>query len=199
MDMIAFGRKVKNFRESHNMRQEELADRVGLKKATISRYENGTIKKMDTEMVGRFARAMQIDVDELLQLPKRITTRQIPLIGTIAAGVPLYAEQNIQSHLGFPSEWNVDYALRVKGDSMWEAGIPDGSIVVCMQSSTAESNDIAVCLIDEEEATLKRVKYYDGLMVLHAENSTISDKVFKGREQNRVKILGIARLVLRNL
>jgi repressor LexA len=199
MDMIAFGRKIKGFRESHHMRQDELADRVGLKKATISRYENGTIKKMDTVMLGKFAHAMNVELDELLDLPRCATIRQIPLIGTIAAGTPIYAGENIESHLGFPADWNVDYALKVKGDSMWEAGIPDGSVVVCAQTGTAESNDIAVCLIDEEEATLKRVKYYDGIMVLHAENASIKDMVFKGREQNRVKILGVARMVLRKI
>ncbi|MHB8963434.1 MAG: LexA family protein [Saccharofermentanales bacterium] len=199
MDMIAFGKKVKCFREQNNMRQDELAERVGLKKATISRYENGTIKKMDTVMLGKFARAMNVEVDELLDLPGSVTIRQIPLIGSIAAGTPLYASQNVESHLGFPGGWKVDYALQVKGDSMRDAGIPDGSVVLCTQACAAQSNDIAVCLIDEEEATLKRIKYYDGIMVLHAENPGINDLVFKGKEQNRVKIIGVATMVLRSI
>ncbi len=199
MDMIAFGKRLRKLREGREMNQDKLASAVGLKKATISRYEHGTIKKLDTGMACKFAQALNINVEELLQLPQETTLVQIPLAGTIAAGVPIYAGQNIDSHLGVPAGWNVDFALRVRGDSMVGAGIPDGSIVLCRQTGGAERNDIAVCLIGDEEATLKRVKYYQGLMVLHAENPAVNDLVFKGREQNNVKFLGIAKYVIRSL
>jgi repressor LexA len=82
---------------------------------------------------------------------------------------------------------------------MIDAGIPDKSIVLCRQQSSADNNDIAVCLIDDNEATLKRVKFYDGIMVLHPENKKMEDIIFKGKEQNRVKILGVAKKVLKNI
>jgi repressor LexA len=199
MDMIAFGRRVRAFRESNHIRQEDFADLVGLKKATISRYENGTIKKMDTGLLSKFAHAMRVNEDELLQLPDQTSIRQIPVLHSVTAEPPFYTDQSIESFLGFPGEWRLDFAWRVQGDSMEDAGIPAACIVLCSQTSTAENNEIAVCFVDEGEAMLKRVKYYDGIMVLHAEKGGIEDLIFKGREQNRVKILGVVRHVLCSL
>lgn len=67
-----------------------------------------------------------------------IGPKPIPILGTIAAGVPIYADQNVEGYLSAPPHWRVDFALRVKGESMIGAGVPDGSFVLC-RSATLSS------------------------------------------------------------
>jgi len=102
-DMLAFGARLKKTRERINMSQDELGEMVGLKKSSVSRYENGSIKSLDIDVAQKFAEALGVSVGNLLNW-REIShpDRKIPVLGTIAAGLPLYAEQNICEYLLFP-------------------------------------------------------------------------------------------------
>lgn len=121
-------------------------------------------------------------------------TVKIPFVGAVTAGQPILAQENFEGYYTLPSaEFSGDdlFLLRIKGESMIEAGIFDGDKIVVKKQSTAENNDIVVAMFDdgiEEGATVKRFFRRDGKIVLHPENSTMSDFVLD--EESGVHILG---------
>ena len=107
----------------------------------------------------------------------------VPLIGRIAAGVPIEAMENGATQLGVPSSMlsasGEHYALEVKGDSMIEAGIFDGDIVVVRRQDSADSGDIVVALIEDHEATLKRLRRKGGAIALEAANPAYETRLYR--------------------
>lgn len=121
--------------------------------------------------------------------------RSVPVVGRIAAGAPLLAQENIEDVFPLPAELSGDdtFALRVTGDSMIEAGILDGDWLVVQQRSTASDGDIVVALL-EDEATVKRFFRENGRVRLQPENSSMQPIYTE-----EVAILGKAVAVLRRL
>ena len=125
--------------------------------------------------------------------------RGLPLVGEIAAGGPLLAEDNIEEHLVLPEmlqRGGADFLLRVKGDSMIEAGILDGDIVVVRREQTAENGDIVVALAGDDEtvedATVKRFFREDGRVRLQPENSEL-EPIYAAHVQVIGKVIGVFR------
>lgn len=115
----------------------------------------------------------------------------VPLIGTIACGEPILAEENIEGEVDMPEHVKADFALRCKGDSMINARIYDGDIVYIRQQPSVEDGQIAAVLIDDE-ATLKRVHLFPDHIVLEPENPQFRPLVYWEGEMNSVRILGRA-------
>lgn len=114
----------------------------------------------------------------------------LPVMGRIAAGVPISAIQNNTHNIAVPAEMlgaGEYYALEVKGDSMIEAGILDGDTVIINNTSTANPGDIVVALVDDEEATLKRFRRKGASIALEAANPAYETRIFG---PDRVKIQG---------
>ncbi|RWX75594.1 transcriptional repressor LexA [Neorhizobium lilium] len=114
----------------------------------------------------------------------------VPVMGRIAAGVPISAIQNNTHDIAVPIEMlgsGEHYALEVKGDSMIEAGILDGDTVIIRNSSTANPGDIVVALVDDEEATLKRFRRRGASIALEAANPAYETRIFP---PDRVKVQG---------
>ena len=115
----------------------------------------------------------------------------VPLIGRIAAGVPIEALEQGPSQLGVPSSMlsasGEHFALEVKGDSMIEAGIFEGDVVVIRRQDTAENGDIVVALIDDSEATLKSLRRKGGAIALEAANPAYGTRLYR---TDQVKIQG---------
>ena len=107
---------------------------------------------------------------------------ELPVMGRIAAGVPIEAISEVSHHIAVPGSMlsgrGNHYALEVKGDSMIEAGINDGDIVVIREQMTAENGDIVVALVDGLEATLKRFRRKNGMIALEAANPAYETRVF---------------------
>lgn len=120
-------------------------------------------------------------------------TKKLPILGNIACGEPVWAEQEFNGYIEVEDGIKADFCLRAKGDSMIGARIFDGDIVFVKRQPTVENGEIAVVLIDNE-ATLKRVKLYPDKqkLVLHPENPAYEPLVFVGEELNEIKILGKA-------
>ncbi len=115
----------------------------------------------------------------------------VRVVGRIAAGTPIEALEHGESAIAVPSQM-VDrgaehYALEVKGDSMIEAGIHEGDIVVIRRQDTAETGDIVVALIDDHEATLKRLRRKGGAIALEAANPSYGTRVYRSAQ---IKIQG---------
>lgn len=119
------------------------------------------------------------------------SSRSYPLIGDIACGTPILAEQNITEYINFPGDLHADFCLRCRGDSMVDARIHDGDIVFIRQQPDVENGEIAAVLIGEE-ATLKRVYHSDATLTLMAANPAYPPRNFSGDQLEQVRILGKA-------
>lgn len=128
----------------------------------------------------------------------RAPTRDVPLVGRIAAGSPILAEEDIQEIYPLPIELVGNepvFMLDVRGDSMIDVGIFDGDYVVVKRQPTANNGQIVAALVGEDEATVKRLKRKDGRVILEAENSSYAPMVFT----DGVEILGVVVAVLRRV
>ena len=115
----------------------------------------------------------------------------VPLMGRIAAGVPIEAIQQVSSHVAAPAGMLASgrdhYALEVRGDSMVEAGIHDGDVVVIQSRDDADDGDIVVALVEEQEATLKRLRRRPGEVDLEAANPAYQTRTYP---EDKVRIQG---------
>jgi repressor LexA len=123
---------------------------------------------------------------------------ELPVMGRIAAGVPISAISEVSHSVAVPNHMistQADhYALEVKGDSMIEAGINDGDIVVIRETSTADNGDIVVALVEDHEATLKRFMLRGSTIALEAANPAYQTRVFPvGQVKVQGKLVGLIR------
>lgn len=135
----------------------------------------------------------------LISLENR-RTKKVPILGDVACGVPIYADETYDDYIEVDEDIRVDFALRTKGDSMIGDNIVDGDVVLVKKVSMVEPHEIAVVVI-EDEATLKRVKYdrENNIVMLIASNHNVPPIVYSGEELERINILGKAVLLQRRL
>lgn len=200
-----FNSILKELREEKGMNQEELAKALGVTRQTISNYENNK-RVPNKEMFEIIADFFNVDMNylygksnvknkhqELFKIknifPVKKSTKKIPLLGTIAAGTPLLAEENFEDYVDVDKKIQADFCLRVRGSSMINANIQDGDIVFIKNQSDVDDGEIAAVLIDEE-ATLKRVYKIGDIIQLRAENPSFKPITLNG--DTSVLILGKA-------
>lgn len=181
----------------------QIAQAVGVTEATVQRWESGNIKTVRPEKLEPLAQVLQVSPAVLagwdanaFPLPGNLTRltagNKIPLVGTIACGTPILAEENIAEYVDLPGHIRADFALTCQGDSMLNAGIRDSDIVYIRQQDTVENGQIAAVLVDGGEATLKRFYRQDNRITLNAENPAYPPMVFVAEEMERVRIIGLA-------
>lgn len=205
---LEIGKRIKSRREQLGLTLDDISRQVGVAKSTIQRYETGKIETPKQPVLLSIANVLQVSLDWLMRktdilsplsptlpLPDNIlplpATKPIPLLGTIACGTPILAQENIEEMLEAPENLHADFALRCKGNSMVGARIYDGDIVYIRQQPIVDNGEIAAVLI-EEEATLKRVYRYPDKLVLTPENPAYEPLVFTGPELENIRILGKA-------
>ena len=199
--MATTGERIKEARKARGMTQTELAERIGVKFSAIHKYENGLVVNLKRDTIAALANALDVSpswlmcIDDPAPAPANIiplpAMRKVPLVGSIACGTPILAEENLDGTVGAPDHVRADFALRCKGDSMINARIFDGDIVYIRQQESVEHGEIAAVLIGDE-ATLKRVYIYDDCISLEAENPQYKPMVYRGEEMNNIRILGKA-------
>lgn len=195
------GEYIKKLRNDYGYSQEQLGAMVGVKRAAVQKWESGKVQNLKRETIKKLSEIFNVspstfvdetsyDVlyDNIIPLPK---TKMVPLVGTIACGTPILAEENIESMVPMPEHIHADFALRCKGDSMINARILDNDIVYIRKQETVENGEIAAVLIDNE-ATLKRFYRYGDTVVLRAENPNYKEFEYKNEEINDLRILGKA-------
>ena len=206
--MPKFSERLRQLRTECGISQQALANSLGdISKSSINMYERGE-REPGLEMLEAIADFFNVDMDFLLGksnipnkaragavLPDNIIPmpemRKIPLIGSIACGAPILAEEHMEDYIDIPKHIHADFALTCKGDSMINARIFDGDIVYIRKQDTVENGEIAAVLI-EDEATLKRVRLFDDHISLEPENPKYRPIVYWGDEMNSVRILGKA-------
>lgn len=205
------GQRIAQALEKRGMRAIELADRTGISRGAISSYISGRYKakqdnlyKMGKALGVSPAWLMGYDVDmnddindDYSYLPEYlpIAKKKIPLLGTIAAGQPIYAEEHIEEYLPVKDNIHADFALKIKGDSMINANINDGDIVFIRKQNDVDDGQIAAVLIDDS-ATLKRVYHNGNELQLWAENPKYKPITCNENTCDCCKIIGIAVAVL---
>lgn len=207
---------IKQYRTEHSLSQRQMGAQCGLSTGYISLIEKEINPQTGKQMVpslpvlNKISAGMGLTLDDLLAvcddmdvtlsekdsiLPSNIipmpAMRKVPLVGSIACGTPILAEENLDGDVEAPDHVRADFALRCKGDSMINARIFDGDIVYIRQQESVEHGEIAAVLIGDE-ATLKRVYIYDDCISLEAENPQYKPMVYRGEEMNNIRILGKA-------
>jgi repressor LexA len=157
----------------------------------VSDHLKALEKKGYIRRVGKRA----IEIVNALGKTALIATREVPILGKVAAGKPLLSEENIEGVITIPDDMGSGktFALQVKGDSMIDAGILDGDRVIVKQQGTAENGEI-VCAVINGEATLKRFFKKDGVITLKAENEKYAPIVVsEGEFRIAGRIIGLLR------
>ena len=204
---MTIGNRIRERRRDLGMTQTELAKKVGLKtKGAISRIENDTRDLTQTQIVD-FAKALnstpsyligwdKTDLDTIINRHPDLhpirKIRSVPILGTIACGTPIWAEENFEGYIGIdPMHMDGEFALICKGDSMVDANIHDGDIVLMKKTSDVEDGRIAAVFI-EDATTLKKVYKRDNSLVLQPCNSAYGPIVYSydDAEDKGIQILG---------
>lgn len=177
--------RLKYLMEAKNLKQSDIIEKVTamgeyISKSALSQYVNDQ-STPDQRKLTILSKALDVSEvwlmgygDTELKNIKNIvffkpSTKKIPVIGTIAAGEPILAVENIEEYIDLDEKISADFALRVKGDSMVGANIFDGDIVFIRKQSDVDDGEIAAVIIDDS-ATLKRVFKFENSVILRAEN-----------------------------
>ncbi|UQF81335.1 MAG: helix-turn-helix domain-containing protein [Mogibacterium diversum] len=183
---MGFSNNIRFLRKQRNLTQEELAEMVGYKSfTTIQKWETGD-SEPNMGVLRQLADIFHLSISELVEtdleskatsrpLPSNIITPAayaVPILGTICAGSGIHCEENFQGHFYVDHTIKADYCLKVKGDSMIDAGIYDGDFAFIRKSFDYSDGDIyAVCWGAEESASLKKLYKMDDKVMLQPCNS----------------------------
>ena len=194
--------RLKQLRKQNNLTQKQFAEIFSIASGTIAMWETNK-RKPDFDTLTKIADHFNVSVDYLLGKEKKTPDlsevsnvisfenfKQIPIIGTIACGEPILAEENYEGYTNVEFNVNADFALRCKGDSMSPKFL-DGDVVLIRQQPIVENGQIAAVLIDSE-ATLKHVYLSQNEIMLVADNLNYHPLIFTGEDMNRIRILGLA-------
>lgn len=195
---VTFGDRIKDARKAAGLTQRQLADKIGVSNTSISNWEQ-CVSTPDPDTIQHLCWALNVQPNyffgaEVSQFGGIIPVPEmakIPLLGSIACGAPILAEEHIEDYVNIPKHIQADFALSCKGDSMINARIFDGDIVYIRQQDMVDNGDIAAVLIDGE-ATLKRFRLLPDRIILEPENPLYDPLVYRGEEMNTVRVLGKA-------
>lgn len=193
-----FAKRLEKALEFRNVKQSELVERTQISKSAISQYLSGAFEPKQKNIY-KISKALDINPAWLMGKdvkmenssptpPKefQVNFKSIPLLGQIAAGLPLLAEENIEDYFNIDSRLKADFALKIQGDSMIGAGIFQGDIVFIRKQDCLENGEIGAILI-EDSATLKKFYKENDTIILQAENDMYKPMIFTN---GNIKILG---------
>ena len=201
--------KIKRLRKEKGMSLEDLAEAVGTSRQTIYRYEIGVITNIPREKIEALAKALGTTPQSLMGWENEekeafstfniktktrlepVKSKRLPILGNVSCGEPIFASQTQGCYVNAKNDFNADFCLRAKGDSMINARIFDGDLLFVKQQDSVDDGEIAVVLI-EDEATVKRVYFNreDGILTLMPENPTYKPMRYMGSQLDRIRILG---------
>ena len=186
-----FSDKLKELRQARGITQKQLAEWSGLGRSQISNYENG-LRTPDWETQEILADFFNVRLDYLMD--RDTSNTRIPVLGKVVAGIPLDAVEEIIDYEEIPIEMakNGEYfALQIKGDSM-EPKFSAGDVVIVRKQEDVDNGDIAIVLVNGNEATVKKIRKFDGGINLIPTNSNYDVITYTNAqiEQLPVRIIG---------
>lgn len=194
---------IKKRREQLGMSYSDLSQKTGFSTSVLYRYENGDTKKIPIDRIKIIAKALNLDPYSLYdfdqatdELEKSVNSKiiKIPVLGTVRAGIPIDAVENIIDYEEISEDMARQgefFALQIKGDSM-EPKISEGDVVIVRKQSDVDSGNIAIVLVNGEEATIKKIQKFDGGINLIPSNPSYDVKTYTNDqiESLPVQILG---------
>lgn len=154
--------KIRELRKERNLTMKRLGEIVGVSESTISLYENGK-RQPDSDMLKKFAELFNVSIDYLLENESHRTAKsgvRIPVLGSVVAGIPIEAVQEILDYEEITPEiasHGEHFALKIKGNSM-EPKFSAGDVVIIRKQADVENGEIAVVLVNGNEATIKKIR-----------------------------------------
>ena len=202
-----FADRLKRLRKEHGYTQESLAAVIGVERSSVGKYEGKSGVIPSNGVLARIADLFGVSIDYLLERENRnqispanqtfppnilpVHRRKIPILGNVAAGEPIFADEEHEEYVIDDEANDCDFALRIAGDSM-EPLLHDGDIVYVRQQDDVNDGEIGVVLIDDS-ATLKHIYHIPNGVQLVSENATkYPPMVFTYPECDAIRILGKA-------
>lgn len=202
---MTIGDRIRSRRLKLGLSVDEVASRIGKNRATVYRYESSDIEDLPTSVLEPLAKALSTTPAYLMGWKEQTNaaqpefvpveynpTHKIPVLGRISAGLPLYAEQNIEGYVYTELNGGNEYfGLRVEGDSMNAAGILQGDIIVVRQQEEVEDGEIAVVMVGSDDATVKRFHQDGNTIVLSPQSyNPIHQAQIYNLEETSVRVIG---------
>lgn len=206
------GKLIYDRRTELGITQKEVADFVGVSEATVSRWESGHIDNMRRDRIAALSKILRLsplaimgidDTDLSTRLPDMVPidarTFRVPIVGRVAAGRPIVVDEEIIGYEYIDNKYSKDgheyFGLRIVGKSM-EPTIMDGDIVIVRRQNYVESGEIAIVLIDGEEATAKEVKESaDGITLIGHNTAVYTPHFYSAQEVKNLPVQIIGRVV----
>lgn len=203
MDVRSYtANKIKEYRKLKRMTQKELGEKIGVKHNTVSGYENGT-NEPEQDILFKIAAALDVSINDLFPETRSDTTNirrrkkgvRTPVLGYVVAGIPIEAIEDIIDYEEIDEELARTgdfFALQVRGESM-EPVLYEDDVVIVRKQPTADTGDIAIVLINGDEATIKKIKRErDGVMLIGYNTSVYEPHFYSNEEIENlpVQILG---------
>lgn len=206
------GKLIYDRRTELGITQKEVADFVGVSEATVSRWESGHIDNMRRDRIAALSKILRLsplaimgidDTDLSSRLPNMVPidarTFRVPIVGRVAAGRPIVADEEIIGYEYIDNKYSKDgheyFGLRIVGKSM-EPTIMDGDIVIVRRQNYVENGEIAIVLIDGEEATAKEVKESaDGITLIGHNAAVYTPHFYSAQEVKNMPVQIIGRVV----
>ena len=206
------GKLIYDRRTELGITQKEVADFVGVSEATVSRWESGHIDNMRRDRIAALSKILRLsplaimgidDTDLSSRLPNMVPidarTFRVPIVGRVAAGRPIVADEEIVGYEYIDNKYSKDgheyFGLRIVGKSM-EPTIMDGDIVIVRRQNYVENGEIAIVLIDGEEATAKEVKESaDGITLIGHNAAVYTPHFYSAQEVKNLPVQIIGRVV----
>lgn len=204
---MIIGEKIKKKRQEAGMTLEDVAKLVGVSRQTLSRYETGVIGNIPSDKIEALAKVLHTTPAWLMgwDEPRRGAEDSpiipftegffAPIVGSIPAGYPALVTQDIEGYATIPYKDAENYFfLRVKGDSMVNAGIREGDLVLIRKQDCADNGQIVAARVNGDEATLKRYKQSGDTIVLLPENPVYDPQIVPAKDfaEGQAQIIGVA-------
>lgn len=214
---MTVGERLKARRKELGLSAEKVAEKLGLSPSTIYRYENGEINQMGIDKLGPIAEAVRTTPAYLMgweddpenkrsSLPSNSipynSAHKAPILGSIPAGYPVLALEDIEGYADIPYSDEENYFfLRVSGESMKNAGIHTGDLVLIRHQCCAEDGQVVAARVNGDESTLKRYKRQGDSVLLLPENPEYEPRIVPARdfETGDAQIIGVALEVRHSL
>lgn len=196
--------RIKYLRERSGLTQEELGEKLGVKKAAINKYETGKVENIKRATIEKLADIFEVSPSYIMGWETEVIpykpTNQIPILGSVRAGVGGYVCEELigyeEAHMPNCSS-DTHFYLKVKGDSM-EPKISEGNLALIKKQDDVESGELGIVLINGDEGVIKKIIKKDDSIELHSFNPYYPPRVFKGKELENVKIIGKVVMTLAN-
>lgn len=209
---IEIGKRIHDRRIELHRTQEEIGAAVGMNKSTVQRYETGQVRRIKLPVLEALADYLGVSAGWLagknentepnaIILPEK-KIRMVPVFESVSAGMGAYADDNIVDYMPCfiqnEREAENTICVNVCGNSMYPK-IEDGDIIQVLKQDWAESGQIAVVLIDGEEAVVKKIEYTANTVTLISINPEWAPRTFTGADRGRLKILGVVKKVIKDV